>query len=285
MKGGVMIASVTEDYEEGKTVLVVEDDRTHRALMDKILKECEFKTVQAENGIIALAKVDAKQHFDLILMDWDMPELNGLETAKAIRAREIDQGSAHTPIIAFTANQKEGDREQCIAAGMDAYLSKDVWMPKWRSKLINNLQGLIAGSFDLQDFESDTETKNGDGIAAIKIDLEEFDVHTLEQSAALLKDDLGLAVSEYLEDAAFYVRSIREGMESFDAEKVARASHTLKSNSKNFGLTAVSQISEIINNEARGGELYKVEELCAQLQQAFVLAERKLHDFIKNNGY
>lgn len=264
-----------------KTILVVEDDRTHRALMEKILKDCDFQAISAENGIIALSKIDAGQHFDLIIMDWDMPEMDGLETVKEIRKREVRSGEARIPVIAFTSNRDPGDREQCLAAGMDAYLPKDVWMPKWQDTLVDKLQGLIAGNFDMGDFADESPTQN----AQTKFDLDAFDLQMLEQSAALLKDELAIAVDEYLEDAAAYIRDIRAGLESGDAEKAARGSHPLKSNSKGFGLTAVSQIAEAINEKTRAGQLDGVESLLPQLQEAFHRAEKKLHEFIKRAGY
>lgn len=264
-----------------KTILIVEDDGTHRALMDKILKLCDFHTVQAENGVVALSKIDSGQPFDLVLMDWDMPELNGLETVKAIRAREVKEGQGRLPVMAFTANRSPGDREKCIAAGMDAYLPKDVWMPKWRDTLIDNLQGLIAGNFDLVDLEEAPAAQRQQN-ESFKVDT--FDMQILEQTAALLKDELAIAVEEYLEDAASYIRDIREGLEASDADKAARGSHPLKSNSKSFGLTSVSQISEAINAQARAGDMETVKTLLPQLQQAFDIAERKLVGVIKREG-
>lgn len=265
-----------------KTILVVEDDRTHRNLMEKILESCEFQVVPAEDGVVALSKIDAGQYFDLIIMDWDMPGLDGLETTRAIRAREANEGGVHTPVIAFTSNRQPGDREQCLAAGMDAYLPKDVWMPKWRDTLIDNLQGLIAGNFDLADFDKNSLS----GPSATEVfDLNAFDEQALEQSAALFKDELAIAVDEYLEDAAAYIRDICAGLENDDAEMAARGSHPLKSNSKGFGLKAVSEIAESINKQARAGDLETVRSLLPKLQEAFHRAEKKLRETIRRAGY
>lgn len=263
--------------EEKKRILVVEDDRTHRALMNKILEQCEFQTETAENGIIALSKIDKGDDFDLILMDWDMPELDGLETTKQIRAREIKNTAPRTPIIAFTSNRQPEDREQCLAAGMDAYLPKDVWMPNWNATLINNLQGLIAGNFELSDFEDATPAKK----QSEDFETDLFDIQTLEQTAALLKNDLAIAVEEYLEDAAAYIRDIQEGLEEQDADKAARGSHPLKSNSKGFGLISMSHIAEAINTHARAGNISAINTLLPQLQKAFDRAEKKLRETMK----
>lgn len=261
----------------GKRVLVVEDDRTHRTLMEKILKESGFNAAQAENGIVALSRLDTGEYFDLIIMDWDMPALDGLATVREIRAREIRDGRPRTPVLAFTARQDPGDRESCIAAGMDAYLPKDVWMPKWRATLIENLQNLIKGNFNAG---SAYEGAAADGGSA-DINPDALDMSTLEQTAALLKGEFAIAVDEYLEDTAAYIRNIVEGFEAGDAEKVARASHPLKSNSKGFGLTAVSQIAEAINDRARHGDLEASAPLAPQLQEAFRRAEKILRAMVR----
>lgn len=275
---------VSSFYDENqKTVLVVEDDRTHRNLMEEILKECAFEVDAAENGAVALAKLEAGLTFDLILMDWDMPEMNGLEATRLIRAREVQQGLRHTPVIAFTSNRNHGDREQCLAAGMDAYLPKDVWLPKWRSVLIDNLQGLVAGDFNVSDFSMPkAEPLNEPGKS---FNLDAFDLQTLEQSAALLKEEFPIAIEEYLEDASAYIRDIREGLENGDPEKAARGSHPLKSNSKSFGLTAVSEIAEAINTNTRKGDLESTKTLLPRLEEAFKRAEKKLRETIEYAGY
>lgn len=273
--------NISSREDLAKTVLLVEDDRTHRVLMDKILTECGFQTVQAENGIVALSKIDSGQVFDLVLMDWDMPKLDGLETVREIRASEVKEGKPHMPVIAFTANRSPGDREECLAAGMDAYLSKDVWMPKWRQTLIDNLQGVVAGRFDLVDCEN----LHSSPACGHSFDLEAFDLEALEHSAMLLKDELSVAVEEYLEDAAAYIRDIGDGLVNRDAEKAARCSHPLKSNSKGFGLDAVSEIAEAINVLARSGDLDSVATLLPRLQDAFRRGESTLRAAIKAAGY
>ena len=266
-----------------KTILVVEDDRTQRTLMEKILRECEFQTVPAENGAIALSKIET-QHFDLILMDWNMPELDGLETVRRIRAREAREDRERSVIIAFTANRLPEDREACLAAGMDAYLPKDVWMPRWRHTLIDNLQGLIAGDFNLADLNEPAYIeKTPKALSEMVFDLEEFDLEALDNSAALLKSELTVAIDEYLEDAASYIREIQSGLENNNAEMAAKGSHPLKSNSRSFGLITVSRIAEAINTITRSGSLAGVDQLLPQLQQAFHIAEKKLRDRLKRS--
>ncbi|MDB2683204.1 response regulator [Alphaproteobacteria bacterium] len=259
-----------------KTVLVVEDDRSHRTLMDKILKSFGVQTFQAENGFVALSKVDTGQHFDLIILDLDMPELDGFETAKAIRLREVKEGKPRVPVIAFTAHRKLEDKENCLAAGMDAYLPKDVFLPKWRQTLMDNLQGLIAGNFDLKDFGDQGQDEMQENPQ--DFDLEAFDEQIFEQSAKLLKDELEIAIEEYLEDAAAYIRDIEAGVEESDPDKAQRGSHPLKSNSKGFGLIAVAEIAEAIHTACMNTE-DKDEAL--QKTAAFAIGKKNLKHALK----
>lgn len=267
-----------------KTILVVEDDRTHRSLMEKILTDCNFTVVPAENGMVAMSKLDSGQDFDLILMDCDMPQMNGLETTSAIRALEQREGRHHTPIVAFTASRQEGYEEKCLAAGMDAYMTKDVWMPRWQSTLINNLNDLIMGGFD-QDMFTRAYSSEDNLEISDDYDLDNFDKSLLDQTAGLLKDELVVAVDEFVEDATAYVRGIRAGQDSGDMEEVARNSHPLKSNSRSFGLVAVSHISEVINKAALENDAITVSTLVPKLEDAFQRAENILQNALKQYGF
>jgi two-component system sensor histidine kinase/response regulator len=109
---------------EALNILVVEDDINGRTLLINLLKRRGHSVTLARDGAEALA-LHEQQRFDVILMDVQMPNLGGLEAASAIRKRETPAGG-HTPIIALTAHALEGDRERCLRAGMDDYLSKPV---------------------------------------------------------------------------------------------------------------------------------------------------------------
>jgi PAS domain S-box-containing protein len=109
-------------------VLVAEDNFVNQSLAASLLEKNGHTVVVAGNGKEALAAWE-RQAFDLILMDVQMPEMDGFETTAAIRIREADTGR-HTLIVAVTAYAMTGDRERCLAAGMDAYLSKPLLFPE-----------------------------------------------------------------------------------------------------------------------------------------------------------
>jgi CheY-like chemotaxis protein len=106
------------------SILVVEDNFVNRKVCQKILERHGCLVHFAENGLEALERVEAKA-YDLILMDLQMPIMDGFETTLAIRARDRRLG-IHTPIVALTAHAMRGDKEKCLAIGMDDYLTKPV---------------------------------------------------------------------------------------------------------------------------------------------------------------
>jgi len=105
-------------------ILLAEDNPLNQKLTVRILKKMGHSVVVAVNGKEALAALE-KEQFDVVLMDIEMPQMNGLETTEAIRNREEITGQ-HIPIIAMTAFAMKGDRERCLQAGMDEYLSKPI---------------------------------------------------------------------------------------------------------------------------------------------------------------
>jgi CheY-like chemotaxis protein len=106
-------------------VLLAEDNAVNRRLAEILLKKQGHSVATAESGRAALAAYE-REAFDLILMDVQMPEMDGLEATSAIRQRERETGARRIPIVALTAHAMNGDRERCVAAGMDGYISKPI---------------------------------------------------------------------------------------------------------------------------------------------------------------
>jgi CheY-like chemotaxis protein len=104
-------------------ILVVEDNPVNQKVALRYLEKLGFRAATAENGVVALATLE-KRNFHLILMDLQMPEMDGFETSRQIRKRF--PASRQPKIVALTANALKGDRELCLEAGMDDYLTKPV---------------------------------------------------------------------------------------------------------------------------------------------------------------
>ena len=118
---------------KGVRVLIAEDNQVNQKVVIKQLEKIGFKADAVANGAEALAAT-ARVAYDLVLMDCQMPEMDGFAATREIRRRE-GEFNMHTPIVALTANALEGDRDRCLAAGMDDYLSKPIKIEQLRAVL------------------------------------------------------------------------------------------------------------------------------------------------------
>lgn len=295
VKNTDMYSSLTQSHTAGQTndpfqkkVLIVEDDSTHMAFIEKILTSTGLDTVKAENGLAALSQLDAEQLFDLILMDCDMPVMDGLDAVRAIRERQKQENHPHIPVIGFTANTRPGDREKCLEAGMDAYLPKDAWMGRWRQNLLDNLQGLFAGDVHIDDFQESVDMLEGslnDDRTTSNIDA--VDINALREAQLILGETFQIAIEEYLEDAAAYIRDSKEGCDHKDWNKIERGTHPLKSNSKSFGLMGLAEAAQSLHDLARQNNKNEdafahAHQLLDWLQQAFKRGEKHLRSYARN---
>jgi len=115
-------------------ILVVEDHTLEQRLLLQLAKKCGFDVEIASNTEEALKAFESGRTFALILMDWKLPGMDGLECTRQIRDLEKDRGY-HTPVIAITGRALEGDRKKCLTAGMDDYMSKPFSMEEFRQML------------------------------------------------------------------------------------------------------------------------------------------------------
>jgi CheY-like chemotaxis protein len=124
-------------------VLLAEDNAVNQMLAVRLLEKRGHRVTVAGNGRQALEAL-AKESFDLVFMDVQMPEMDGMEATQAIREKEKNSG-LHQPIIALTAHAMKGDREKCLAAGMDGYLTKPI-RPQQLDEVLANYVAQAAGA-------------------------------------------------------------------------------------------------------------------------------------------
>ena len=138
---------------------VAEDNPVNQRIAQQLLRKRKLPVTLADDGRQA---VDAFQagRFDLVLMDVQMPEMDGFEAVAAIRALEHAQGRPHTPIVAVTAHAMVGDRERCLDAGMDAYLSKPL-RRQLLFELVDELLGAVDGAAPVAAADHDALTRTG----------------------------------------------------------------------------------------------------------------------------
>jgi CheY-like chemotaxis protein len=139
-------ARPTEATAGGPLVLLVDDNETNRVTATHQLTRLGYRVATANNGQEAVTALAAADHpYAIVLMDCQMPEMDGFAATRAIREREQAAGR-HVPIVAMTANAMQGDRERCLSAGMDDYLSKPVRLEPLRQVLERWARTVEAGT-------------------------------------------------------------------------------------------------------------------------------------------
>jgi signal transduction histidine kinase/CheY-like chemotaxis protein len=122
-------------FDRAMSVLLVEDNHINQLLATRLLEKWGHRVSLAVNGQEAVARLGRGEHYDIVLMDMQMPVMGGIEATGLIRAREAGQGLARVPIVAMTANAMQSDRQACLEAGMDDYLSKPINQVELAAKL------------------------------------------------------------------------------------------------------------------------------------------------------
>ncbi|MBS0170493.1 MAG: response regulator [Nitrospira sp.] len=230
---------------QGHRILLVEDTPVNREVAMGMLEMLGYRIRAVENGRLAVETV-ARERFDLILMDCQMPEMDGFTATGAIREQErTAPGHPHIPIIALTANALEGDRARCLAAGMDDYLAKPFTMVQLSGLLSQWLvKTRPAGAAPATTQPSDPPDKPVEPAVA------EIDKTAWEAIRALQRpgrpDILAKVLAAYLDDSRQLVEDIRTAVETHDADTLTKAAHRLKSSSAQLGaLTTAAHCKEL----------------------------------------
>jgi two-component system, sensor histidine kinase and response regulator len=238
-----------------RRILVAEDNAVNRRLVVTLLRTRGHNVVVAENGRQAVARA-ARQHFDAILMDVQMPEMSGLEATAAIRDREKGTGG-RVPIIAMTAHAMTGDRQRCLDAGMDAHLPKPLRPEELFETLDAFLQreGQAAGPNSPVDQAPKLDEAQGLDVSAL--------LASVGGSAKLLRE----VVDVYLADTPARVAEIRRAADAGDASALADAAHALKGSVGMFLRGGAYETTRRLEMGARSGNMAGVGELCGELER------------------
>lgn len=209
-------------------VLLVEDNPVNQMVATAMLEKLGCQCATADNGDIACRMVQ-QESFDLILMDCQMPVMDGYEATEKIRQHEAATGHSRTPIIAFTAHALKGNDEKCKAAGMDDFISK----PVRQSDLERVLSAWVTGDGAVTAHSAANVTKTADDI----------DRAAFDQFATTMGESLGAVLQRYVETASEYIRSISNACETQNYESLMAAAHPLKSSSRQVGATKVARLA------------------------------------------
>jgi CheY-like chemotaxis protein len=243
-------------------VLLAEDNPVNQQLALRLLEKAGHSVRIASTGRQAIDAC-AEEAFDLVLMDVQMPEMSGFEATAAIRSQQTGTGT-RVPIIAMTAHAMKGDRERCLAAGMDHYVTKPI-DPKKLSSAIDDVFGtkctfdtsrLLKSAVKAEAAEAQAN-HSGSRVDAAKL------LDRVEGDRALLKEIVNL----FLEDTPKLLNELRSAIDESDTRKIERAAHTLKGALGNFGVARAVELARDMEKAGRSGELGDLKGPFAELER------------------
>jgi CheY-like chemotaxis protein len=239
-------------------ILLAEDNSVNQMLAVRLLRNLGYTADVAGNGVEAVDAVESGA-YDVILMDVQMPEMDGLEATREIRSRTAGNGPR---IVAMTANAMAEDREECLAAGMDDYVSKPIRV----DELVAALERTASPMGEPARTASSSEV---------------LDATAFERLRATMGAGLDELVATFVEDSQEIVQTLRRALGGKDTDAFRRAAHSLKSNAASFGATTLSTLARELEMLARSGN---VEGAAPRVERLALECERVVRALREVNG-
>jgi len=251
-------AETPHSAELGRVILIVEDNRASQMVAAGMLERLGCAYEIAASGNEALEWL-ARKPFDLVLMDCHMPNMDGFEATRRIRL--LPEPLARIPIVAMTANARQGDSDLCQAAGMDDYLAKPIKLAPLREKLLHWLENApVAATSNIRA----NATPNT------------LDDQVLRQ----LRDEIGQGfermVRFYLEDSPVQIQQLALALTTNDARQVRELAHSLKGASRNLGADKLAAVAKQLEDAGEQHSLENSEALLRQLREEYQFIEQLL---------
>jgi CheY-like chemotaxis protein len=259
-------------------VLLVEDNPVNQEIGAAMLASLGCRVDTAANGAEAV-RMNTEASYDVVMMDCQMPVMDGFAASRRIRSREQSSTATRVPIIALTANVMQGDRERCLAAGMDDYLAKpfkrgqlEEVLARWTRPthcLAPKPATTAAAAPTLQLVVSNDRPPAASeipaAVPAVVLDAETIaGIRALGRSAS--NDFLARVVARYVQDTPQLMERMRAAMQSTDAGALRLAAHTLKSSSATVGAKAAAAFCKELETLGRNGSFEGAPELMGKLE-------------------
>jgi two-component system, sensor histidine kinase and response regulator len=285
-------------------ILLVEDNTVNQEVGMAMLEALGYQAVLAVNGIEALAQL-TEQHFDLVLMDCQMPEMDGYQATRRIRADEAATGlGRHLPVIALTAHAMIGNREACLEAGMDDYLTKPFTQDELGRLLSRWLQmedgtprmerapGLEQQGWSVQPITQvasciDTVTlaapeaparRAAPAHAGIIHEKALDSIRMLQQGGR--SNLLETMISHFCNDTSELMKKLRQGLHAEELEEIRSAAHSFKSSSAFLGALQLSELCKSLEKAALNANQPEIEDLMLQIEEEYAAACQALKEIL-----
>ncbi|MBI5251906.1 MAG: response regulator [Desulfomonile tiedjei] len=241
--------SIRESHKRLR-ILLAEDNLVNQKLAVKLLEKMGHCVSVVEDGEKAVEAI-VHEIFDLVLMDVQMPAMDGFEATKLIRDREKGD-EKHVLIVAMTAHAMKGDRERCLEAGMDGYISKPI--------NFQELHETIESLFPAADKDEDPRSSTERDEVSVQRD---FLLERCAGDAGLLKE----LVDTFVEDSIRLVDRIRWAVTKREPDDLERAAHELKGSVLNFGVTSVADAAQVLETIGRNRDLTRAQNVLVELEK------------------
>ena len=238
---------IEDTTDNGRSILLVEDNLTNQLVAKSIARKLGYQIEIANNGQEAIDILSADP-YDLVLMDIQMPILDGYQTTAVIRDPSSSVQNHKIPIVAMTAHAMQGDRDKCLDAGMDDYLTK----PIRPQELSDSLSRWLPVNEHIESTTDDT---------IVIFDYEELRNRLMEDDD-LVKE----VVTSYLGDLPQQIDELESCIAAGNAENILDQAHKIKGSSSNVGGIALSNVAHDMEQLAKSGQLSQISELLAQLK-------------------
>ncbi len=270
--------TINEAKAGRRHVLLVEDNSTNKMVAQGMLDHLGYRVTSVERGADAISAL-RKSEFDLVLMDCQMPDMDGFETTRVIRGHESGVLNRNVPIIAMTAYVMKGDRERCIAAGMNDYLAKPVrqadlanMLAKWLSRAGDTLPVADGQREDMPDpgCTPAAEPSGQDG------QNEALEAAAFDKAGLMdrLDGDQELAVivlNTFFEHIPNAIAKLEESLAKANTAEVVLHAHTIKGAAANAGGAALSETARKIEMDGREGNMASAASLMPEILKRFEL--------------
>ncbi len=262
-------------------VLLVEDNITNQQVAVGMLKKLGVRADAVADGAEAVNAFQAIP-YDLVLMDVQMPLMDGLEATRRIReAERVQHASSHIPIIAMTALAMRGDRERCLEAGMDDYITKPI-SPK---NLVEALNRWLPS--EKRRAQTALDNVKSPGFSEASIDGGEPPVFDMASLMGRLMDDENLArviMKAFLEDAPERIHALKGAVAVGDFQSASLQAHTIKGASDNLGGAALRSVASEMERYARAGDMDAIRKRIPELEMKFAKMKEAIEQYLAANN-
>ncbi len=282
---GPLLSAPEAEYEDSPDhvwpslhgrALLVEDNPVNAKVAGRLLTLFGIEVETASDGSIALEKLAASR-FDLVLMDCQMPVMDGYTATRKRREDEAARGLPRMPIIAMTANAMIGDREKCLAAGMDDYLTKPLNRPLLQKTIVHWLAKASTATPDAA-APSMAQATPAVAPAVIAVNTVEtaaasqmpaVDQATVHELLEIMGEGFAELVQVYFDDTPKLLARLREAAGGGDHAAVAEIAHSLKSSSANVGALPLAELAKLAESDAKAGRSNVLESLSQRLDNEY----------------